>query len=101
MKTPRALAPLLTLTLALGSTAQEPADDLCKAAASGQIETIKALLAKAGSPNQQCDDGQSPLIKAAGTNVVEVVKLLIAKGAKVDQHGGPNQFGMEWTPLMA
>jgi ankyrin repeat protein len=79
---PRSLVVLVGLA-ALGVSAAEP--ELVKAAESGDVQRIKALL-KAGAKVDEPDaTGRTALLAAAQRNQVEAARLLIAAGADVNK----------------
>ena len=80
----------------LSGCVQDHSTALIKAAASGDVQTVEALLAKGANPNQASARGETPLIAAARAGSVPAVKVLLSHGANPDLHGGVNR----WTPLM-
>lgn len=57
-------------------------EQLLRAAESGSLEQVKALLAKGGNVNARDEDGQTALSLASADNYPESVEYLKAHGAK-------------------
>jgi ankyrin repeat protein len=73
---------------------------LIRAAKSGDIETMKALLATdAGLLDARDKDGSTPLHCAAWKGHYEIVKFLLEAGADANAHNGNEHWGT--TPLHA
>jgi hypothetical protein len=66
------------------------------ASAWGRTETVKLLLDRGASANQQTGDGTSALQCAATTTELEMVRLLLDRGADVNHR---NKYGQ--TPLIS
>ncbi len=77
--------------------ANSSGDELCEAAAAGDIEAVKAQMIKGADPNARDNEiGATPLTWATLFNRVEVAEFLIQKGANVN---AKNRDGA--TPLHA
>jgi ankyrin repeat protein len=57
---------------------------LHRAAARGQVQAVRLLLARGASVNAVDDEGTTPLVAAAYRGHRQVVKLLLERGAAVD-----------------
>lgn len=81
------LALLLLLavsTLAAGASAQDPGDELRRAAGTGDVAKVKELLDKGTDVNAANSYGATALASAADRGHTEVVKLLLDRGANPD-----------------
>jgi outer membrane protein assembly factor BamB len=74
----------LVLGLGLFARAGEAKDDLLTAARKGNLEAVKALLAKGADVNTKTAYGQTALMLASDKGHTEVVKLLIKHKADVN-----------------
>jgi len=71
------------------TSAKELAVRLHQAAAMGQLDTVRKLLAKGAAPDRRPTGESTPLIIAASTGHLPVVKELLAAGANPSfSHGG-------------
>lgn len=76
---------MIAVAICWTSAAMATSEDdvaLVKAAGSGDLQKIKALLAKGADVNAT-SDGESALMAAAHTGKIDGIKLLLAKGAKL------------------
>lgn len=88
------LISLVTLgAMALGQAKTDPA--LVVAAREGDIETVRALLAKRANVNAAARDGATAVLWASHHANLPMVRALIVAGANVNT---PNRYGM--TPLL-
>src|SRR2546429_9582288 len=82
----------IAIVLALNPLVAQDAEDLCTAAARGDINQVKALLAKGVDPNARDKSGETVLMRAVDlgsrldergkdSDRVAVVRLLLDKGA--------------------
>lgn len=77
----------------LGQTKSDPA--LVVAAREGDIEAVRALLAKRVNVNEQARDGATAVLWAVHQSNLPMVRALITAGANVNT---PNKYGV--TPLL-
>jgi beta-lactamase regulating signal transducer with metallopeptidase domain len=82
---------------------KRPTNSLHYAAADGDIEQVKLLIAKGADVNEKDKrgnapqaPGQTPLLHAASGGHVEIARVLIASGADVNM----SMEGQSWTPLL-
>lgn len=61
---------------------------LMRASATGEIQTVRALLRRGVAVNQRNAIGMTPLMLAAGAGHMEVIKALLAAGADPNTAGG-------------
>jgi uncharacterized protein len=87
----------LSLVIALPGVLGHAATDtpLVEAARDGDVQAVRALIAKRANVNEPSRDGSTPLLWAAYHSNVDMVKALVVAGAKVDT---PNRYGI--TPLL-
>ena len=81
------LLPLAALALALATgaaSAQDPGDELRRAASAGDVAKVRALLDAGADPNAGNRYGATALSFACDKGHTEVVKLLLERGAKID-----------------
>ncbi len=98
------LAALVTVPTALVLTARAQTEPpkvetnspwtLHQAAAAGDVEQVKKLLAQGADVNEKEEDGSTPLHKATGNGWKDVARLLLEKGANVEATDASRQ-----TPL--
>ena len=69
--------------------------DLMRAAFSGDLQRLRAILEAGTDVNMRDSSESTPLMLAASKGHIEVVRELLAKGANIDLQ---NSYG--WTPLM-
>src|SRR5438552_810396 len=69
---------------------------LLDAARTGDLATLKALLAAGADPND-FEDEYAPLMFAAERGDAEAVRLLLARGAKAGHHDHNGEFALEWA----
>ncbi len=69
--------------------------DLMRAAYSGDLPRLKAILEAGADVNMRDSSESTPLMLAASKGHIEVVRELLVKGADIDLQ---NSYG--WTPLM-
>jgi ankyrin repeat protein len=97
-RTPRwLLVPVLALVTVLPSLRGLAAGDspLVAAARDGDVETLRALIAKKANVNEPARDGSTALLWAAYHSDVDMARALLAAGAAVNT---PNHYGI--TPLL-
>lgn len=71
-----------------------PEKQIIKAAKSGEVQTVKALLQKDPDLIHVADrDGSTPLHCAAWKGHVEIVELLLSAGAEIDVHSNNAHWG--------
>lgn len=76
---------LFAVSVSLISCASVPKTyDLLIASGRGDIQAVKALLAKGASVNVQTKEGATALIFAAQNGYIDIVKALLAKGAEMN-----------------
>ena len=73
--------------------ADTAACELASAAALGQTDTVRQLLAQGISANATDEDGEPALVKAAFVGHAEIVRLLLSAGAD------PDASGDDWNAL--
>jgi hypothetical protein len=61
--------------------AEVSTDNIWVAAGDGDVDRVRALLDAGGNPNDQDENGLTPLSSAASYGRKEVLELLIARGA--------------------
>lgn len=71
-----------------GAKKEAPAVSLHEAAANGDIEQVKALIAQGAEVNAKDENGQTPLLLALNRDHLEVAELLVSSGADVDALDG-------------
>jgi len=82
-----------------GRVPLEDEKKLHEAVTAGDIEAVKALIARGVDINAKNQFAWTPLYDAVRTDQVEVARLLVAKGARVDamdQYGGTALFVAAW-----
>ena len=84
MKSRLIIAPLLVLLFPLIVLAQDPKEDFFAAARKGDIEALKALMAKGVDVNSKTNYGATALFYACDRGNTAVVQFLIEKGADVN-----------------
>ena len=91
------LLSLLTLVLATPGGPGHAAGDnpLVEAARDGDVQAVKALLAKRANVNEPSRDGSTPLLWAAYHSNLDLTRTLLAAGAKPNL---ANRYGI--TPLL-
>src|SRR5262245_37237519 len=62
--------------------------DLVSAAAQGNTEVVKALLARGANIEAHANDDWTPLTIASREGHLETVRVLLESGARVDSHEG-------------
>ena len=87
---------VLLLTLLTGCMLVRPDTPLRRAAATGDLATIKALLDAGADIDAPGAFGITPLASAARGGRVDAIELLLSRGA--DAHRGSGVNG--WTPLL-
>ena len=78
---PRGLCLALLLLLAASASAQDPGEELRRAAGTGDVAKVKELLDKGIDVNAANTYGATALASAADRGHLEVVKLLLERGA--------------------
>ena len=92
----RFLVVILAFTIVLVTIVRAAGDPaISKAAKSGDLATVKKLIASRTDVNVASGDGSTPILWAVHNFDVEMVKALVAAGAKVDV---ANNYGV--TPLL-
>ena len=93
----RLLTALLFLGIMLPVLAGQAASDtaLVTAAKDGDLQAVRALIAKRANVNEHARDGSTAILWATYHSNVEMAKALIAAGAAVNT---PNHYGI--TPLL-
>ncbi len=66
--------------------------DLVEAAASGDLASVRTLLAAGASPETRDDQGNGAMVRAAKGGHAEVVRALLAAGARLDVPDGKNNL---------
>ncbi len=92
------ILPLLIIVLALLSTPTVLAQagyDLMRAAYSGDLQQLRAILEAGADVNMRDSSESTPLMLAASKGHIEIVRELLAKGANINLQ---NNYG--WTSLM-
>lgn len=74
----------LTLLLCVSGFAQNINEELLAASRKGEVEAVRALLAKGADVNTKTTYGVTPLFYAASRGHAEVVKVLLERGAEVN-----------------
>lgn len=92
-RAPRLFAALVWCFFCMHAYAEDPVDSLHEAAKTGDVATIRRLVA-GGLDVNAAREGGSPLLAATNWNRYEAVETLIALGADVNYKVG------QWTPLM-
>jgi ankyrin repeat protein len=87
-----AFAILLASPVLWGQAADNP---VVAAAKTGDLKTVRALIAKGTQVNEPAKDGSTALLWAAYHSNLEMTRALLTAGAKVD---APNKYGI--TPLL-
>jgi len=77
-----------TTTTSKAAKKKESSEDLCRAAASGDLTACESILAKSPTLVTKEFEGMQPIHWAAQENQAEVVEYLIGQGADVDALGG-------------
>jgi uncharacterized protein len=100
------MAMLMAALLSLGQSApvdQPDADKitpLMRAAATGDVKAVNALLAKGANPDLQHDElGVNALMCAAYFGRVDVTQALLAKGAKPNVKDSTGASAADWATL--
>ena len=98
----------IALVLAFNPLVAQDAEDLCTAAARGDIDQVKALLAKGLDTNARDKSGETVLMRAVAvasrldervkdSDRVAVVRLLLDKGANVNARDKSGKTALQYA----